>query len=142
MAIRVNVGCGPTPTPGWLNIDNSPSVWIGRHPALLAALEPSGLLSNERLRLARRAREAGIVWGDARRLPVADGSADVVYCSHLLEHLDRREVQGVLAEVSRVLRSGGVLRIARPEHSAYLGEKPLYLPAVEVRSEEHTSELQ
>jgi predicted SAM-dependent methyltransferase len=115
MPTRVNVGCGPSPARGWLNIDNSPGVWIGRHPAPFAVLERTGLLSAERLRMARVAREAGIVWGNARRLPLADGSADAVYCSHVLEHLDCRQVEQFLSEVRRILAPGGVLRIAVPD---------------------------
>ena len=30
--MRINVGCGSTPTPGWENFDNSPSVLLARVP--------------------------------------------------------------------------------------------------------------
>ena len=32
--VRVNVGCGSSPTPGWVNFDNSLSVRAARWPLL------------------------------------------------------------------------------------------------------------
>jgi SAM-dependent methyltransferase len=49
------------------------------------------------------------------RLPFADGSADAVYHSHVLEHLERGQAAAFLAECRRVLKPGGVLRIAVPD---------------------------
>lgn len=48
------------------------------------------------------------VWlaGDAGRLPLADGSIDLVFCNSLLEHVP--DWRRVLAEAGRVLRPGGV----------------------------------
>ncbi len=62
-------------------------------------------------------REHGIRWANAvRRIPVPDGSAEVVYSSNLLEHLDpEHEVTRFLAEVRRVLASGGIVRLAVPD---------------------------
>lgn len=56
---------------------------------------------------------------DVRSLPmIADGSAELVYASHVLEYFDRSEVTDVLAEWSRVLGRGGVMRIAVPDFEA------------------------
>jgi len=55
------------------------------------------------------------------RLPFfADGSADLIYCSHALEYFDRVEAQAVLAEWVRVLRPGGILRLAVPDFPALI----------------------
>ena len=51
---------------------------------------------------------------DVTKLPYDDNSCDVVYASHLLEYFDRQEVVEVLKEWHRVLRKGGVLRVAVP----------------------------
>ena len=50
----------------------------------------------------------------AVRIPCADASSAAVYSSHMIEHLDRTEARAFLAEVMRVLRPGGVVRIAAP----------------------------
>ncbi len=47
------------------------------------------------------------VMGDARRLPLSDGSVDVAFSSNLLEHVD--DPWGVAAELARVVRLGGLL---------------------------------
>ncbi len=53
------------------------------------------------------------------RLSMFDADvADLVYASHVLEHFSRREVPKVLAEWHRVLKSGGVLRLAVPDFAA------------------------
>ncbi|MEW5727632.1 MAG: methyltransferase domain-containing protein [Pseudomonadota bacterium] len=48
-------------------------------------------------------------------LPIASGTAKVVYSSHLLEHLTDSEVRHVLAEARRILEPGGALRIVLPD---------------------------
>jgi len=51
-----------------------------------------------------------------RGLPFADGSADFVFVSHLLEHLYfPRDVQPFLGELRRVLAPGGIVRIVVPD---------------------------
>jgi ubiquinone/menaquinone biosynthesis C-methylase UbiE len=45
--------------------------------------------------------------GDARQVPLADASVDVVSCAYLLHLLDRTARELVLAELTRVLRPGG-----------------------------------
>ncbi len=116
-AVRVNVGCGATPTPGWLNLDNSLTVRLARVPALPKVLYKLGLLSSEQLRFVHVVRRTGVRWADAtRRIPLPDCSAEVVYCSHMLEHLEPTvEVPRFLAEVRRVLAPGGIVRIAVPD---------------------------
>jgi len=44
-----------------------------------------------------------------------DGSVDLVYSSHSLEYFDRVEAERVLAEWYRVLKPGGLLRVAVPD---------------------------
>lgn len=49
---------------------------------------------------------------DATRLPFADNSFDKIICSEVLEHIEN--YQGVLQEIKRVLKSGGILAISVP----------------------------
>ena len=44
-----------------------------------------------------------------------DCSLDVIYSSHMLEHLDRSDARNFLTEALRVLKKGGILRLAIPD---------------------------
>ncbi len=113
MALRVNLGCGSTPTPGWLNFDNSFTVRVAANPLLRPIARALLLRANrEFVELAAR---GDIRFGRASRIPLADGSVEVLYSSHMLEHLDPDDGRKFLAEARRVLRPGGVLRIVVPD---------------------------
>ncbi len=47
-------------------------------------------------------------------------SADIIYASHVLEYFDREEVLKVLQEWKRVLKKGGILRVAVPDFNGLL----------------------
>ncbi len=116
MALRVNVGCGMTPTPGWTNFDNSFSLRVSRFPGLEAVLRSLRLAGEPERAYIGFCREHDIAWADAtRRLPFDDAAVDAVYSSHMLEHLDRDGADRFLREVRRVLRPQGALRLAVPD---------------------------
>lgn len=48
----------------------------------------------------------------------SDDSVDLIYASHVLEHFGRHELDQVLREWFRVLRKGGILRLAVPDFGA------------------------
>ncbi|HET6514622.1 MAG TPA: methyltransferase domain-containing protein [Thermodesulfovibrionales bacterium] len=48
-------------------------------------------------------------------LPCGPGTIDFIYSEHFLEHLTVQEALDVLREFHRVLKSGGVVRIATPD---------------------------
>ena len=56
--------------------------------------------------------EAGVVQGDALRLPFADATFDRVIASEVLEHIP--EDDSAMAELSRVLRPGGTMAVTVP----------------------------
>jgi predicted SAM-dependent methyltransferase len=107
--LLVNVGCGRTPTPGWVNLDNS---WTGRlapHPLILRLLHWFGLASVESLKSLVVVRREGILWADAtRRLRFRDCTVSVLHTSHMVEHLDHDEVFFFLKECRRVLAGDGI----------------------------------
>lgn len=80
-------------------------------------LPPGGVgmdVDPERLRAARACSPL-VVQGDARRVPFAARTFDTVYAHRMLN--DTGDVDGVLAEIARVLRPGGrvlVFTRARP----------------------------
>lgn len=116
MASRVNIGCGQTPTKGWIDLDNSLSLRLAWIPVLPDMLRKAGLLDASQYSFICFARQHDIRYGDATRgLPMGDQTADVVYSSHMLEHPDRGEAAIFLRETFRILAPGGIIRIAVPD---------------------------
>jgi ubiquinone/menaquinone biosynthesis C-methylase UbiE len=71
-------------------------------------------------RVARGALDAG-VRADARRLPFADASVDVVICSQVLHHFRDEEIPAVLAELDRVARRAVIVSDLRRSWIAATG---------------------
>lgn len=110
---RLHLGCGLTAPSGWLNVDGSWQVELARYPRARRMLARLGLIP---------AGQAEVPWArDVRRLdlrrplPFAAESFDVVFSSHLLEHLYRTDALRLLRECHRVLRPGGVCRAVVPD---------------------------
>ncbi len=111
--VRINVGCGATPTKGWLNFDNSWTVYSARW-RLLRPLAKLSLSGPSRM-FFESVVQNDVRWARAQSLPCASASAEVVYTSHMLEHLARTDAIAFLKEVLRVLVPGGVVRIVVPD---------------------------
>ncbi len=85
-----------------------------------------------------RSREFKRIHYDMRNdwLPYDDDSVDTIYCSHVIEHIETNFVEKFFIESKRVLKFGGVLRIACPDseflyyqycnHPEYFSWHPLY----------------
>ena len=66
---------------------------------------------------------ANIIWSPitdyvcncSKRIPVADGTFDTVYASHILEHIPWYQTQKALTEWKRLLKPGGTLEIWVPD---------------------------
>jgi len=104
--LYVQYGCGQCAPSGWLNFDASPRLMLERVPGMNLLLRGTvGLL------FPHNARPGDVVRG----LPVADGSARGVYCSHVLEHLPRADVPAALRNTYRMLVPGGLFRLVVPD---------------------------
>ena len=68
-----------------------------------------GMLAKTRRRLADRGLEVELLRGDARELPFAEASFDLIVNSYMIDLLPRAEIPRVLAEFQRLLRPGGRL---------------------------------
>jgi predicted SAM-dependent methyltransferase len=55
---------------------------------------------------------------DITRLDIGDACVDLVYASHVLEYFDRQEARAVILEWSRVIKPGGIIRLAVPNFEA------------------------
>ena len=86
--IKLHIGCGTQYKDGWINIDNNSDNNISKLDMNLDLRNP---------------------------LPFKDNSVDYIYNEHFLEHLSVQEGLRALMDFRRVLKPGGVLRIAMPD---------------------------
>jgi predicted SAM-dependent methyltransferase len=86
--VKLNIGCGTDYKKGWINIDNNSDNNI------------------EKLDLN---------WDLRNPLPFPDNSIDFIFNEHFIEHLTVEEGQIVIKDFMRVLKPGGVFRIATPD---------------------------
>jgi SAM-dependent methyltransferase len=117
--LMINLGSGPHGPESWVNLDRSPTMLFRSMPRLGRALRRVGLIGEQHL----VPWEPHIVRQDLTKpLPFADGTVDAVYSSHFLEHIYMSDAQSILAECHRVLRPGGILRLALPDGEAWARE--------------------
>lgn len=84
--ILLHIGCGKTNSPEFINIDAQPFAHVH------------------------------IVTDDITSLTdFSNGTVDMVYMCHILEHIKRKDLKKVLSEMKRVLKVGGVLRLSVPD---------------------------
>jgi SAM-dependent methyltransferase len=103
MPTCVQYGCGTWAPDGWLHFDVTPSLLVQNIPLIGRRLVPN--------RFPRSVRYGNI----CRGLPVAEGSVDMVYCSHVLEHLPVNDMRLALRNTFKMLRPGGVFRSVIPD---------------------------
>jgi len=111
----INLGCGTHMHPAWNNIDFSVYSRLRRHMWLVLFLRRLGLISPERFTQFSEVDPGIIPWNLRRGIPFGDKTFDVVYHSHLLEHIDREVALAFLVECYRVLRPSGVIRVVVPD---------------------------
>lgn len=108
--ILINIGCGSTISPRWINLDKSLNAWISNYPLL------KGILKQFRL-LPKSVRDVdfpkGIRYRDVHKqgLPACDNSVDWIYNSHLIPCMTREQTRKLFLESFRVLKPGGRMRV-------------------------------
>jgi predicted SAM-dependent methyltransferase len=86
--IKLNLGCGTDYKEGWLNIDNNSDNNIDR---------------------------LDLNWDLRNPLPYKPNSVDYIFNEHFFEHLTPSEALTSMKDCRRVLKSGGIMRIAMPD---------------------------
>jgi SAM-dependent methyltransferase len=113
---RLQLGAFDQAVEGWLNTDVTPHLMLARVPGGARLARAFGLLDERRHAQHRAGTFAALRYLDvSRRFPFPDRRFEAIYSSHLLEHLDRDVAEHCLRECRRVLRTGGVLRLAVPD---------------------------
>jgi predicted SAM-dependent methyltransferase len=117
--VKVNLGCGLQVAPGWVNIDGSLNALVANFPRWMHSL--AYRLSGAKAFYAKDyyrdtlSKNVFIHHDLSYGIPLEDETADFVYSSHFLEHLERPVGKRLLEECLRVLKPGGVVRIAVPD---------------------------
>jgi SAM-dependent methyltransferase len=111
----INLGCGHHMHPSWNNLDFSIYARLHRHMRLVTMAHRLRFISPVRYKQFAYVAPDLLAWDLRRGIPFDDGAFDLVYHSHLLEHIDREQAAGFLGECRRVLKPGGVLRVEVPD---------------------------
>ena len=120
---RLNIGCGNTPTEGWVNFDNSFSVKLAKHPIFTSVLKSLKLLNPAQIDYITFAKTHNIQYGDAtKQLPLPSSSCLAIYSSHMITYLEQREADDFLKETFRLLQSNGVLRLTVSDLSEHVSQ--------------------
>jgi len=106
--IKLNLGCGSVRPERWINTDSSLNANIQKIPLVgkpIAKLFNPVEYDSSNFRYMNLNKR----WG------FADNSVDVVYASHLFEHLSLKSAALFMKESYRCLKPGGVIRIVVPD---------------------------
>ena len=101
----VQYGCGWVAPAGWRNFDSSPTLRFERIPFL------GRLYTKNHERFPENVEYGDIVVG----LPLPDNSCQIVYCSHVLEHLALDDFHKALKNTYKILVDGGIFRLVVPD---------------------------
>lgn len=111
--LLLNLGSGAKVSTRMINIDWSLRLVISRSKILQLASRP--FLSDSEYNKIRAIGKNVLVHDLRKGIPFPNNSSDLVYHSHVLEHIDRENVGKFLTEIFRVLKPGGILRICVPD---------------------------
>ncbi|PCJ61028.1 MAG: hypothetical protein COA65_02050 [Rhodospirillaceae bacterium] len=112
----LNLGCGSKTSSRCINIDWSPYLRVKKNKLLRVLVAP--FLNEERRHRLIMLSDNVMAWNLRKGIPFPDESVDAVYHSHILEHIDRKDVASFQKEIYRVLKSGGTQRICVPNLEA------------------------
>lgn len=117
--VKVNVGCGLAVAPGWVNVDGSLNALISAFPKPLIRL---GYTVSGASEFYEPTEYVNILTSNvfvhhdlSNGLPLPAASADYVYSSHFLEHMEESEASRLIQECFRILKPGGIARISVPD---------------------------
>jgi len=83
--------------------------------------------------------------GDIAAMDLPDKSCDIVFLSHVLEHIPHIKMQAVMAEINRVMRIGGGIRLLVPDlkkiAEAYVNQDVDFFKEAKLEDESQRTDL-
>lgn len=123
LMIKLHLGCFDVPLAGWYNTDITLHIVVARIPFLPHLLRACGLIDELRFQQHKDGVFRKVHYLNAlKRFPFPDNSVEAVYSSCMLGCLTRQQALESLSEVNRVLRPGGVFRVATPNLNRWIVE--------------------
>lgn len=106
--MKLNLGCGFQTPDGWVNVDYAFGARLSRLPFVQAM--------NKRFKFFGGNWDRSVYIHNLHKtFPWEDGSVDVIYTSHTLEHFSKEEGEHFLSECHRVLICNGIIRVVVPD---------------------------
>lgn len=110
--IRINLGCGIVALEGWENYDKSPVMLLRKVPFLLSTLVKLKILTPSHVQTwPKNVKRRDLT----KPLPQKDKTVEAIYSSHMFEHVYLTEARALAKEAFRVMKPGGILRLALPD---------------------------
>lgn len=106
--MKLNLGCGSIRPMGWVNIDSSLNANIQKIPVIGKRIS--------KIFNPIEYEDTNVVYMNLNRpWKYNNNSVDIVYASHLFEHLTIKSSNLFLSEAYRTLKPGGIIRIVVPD---------------------------
>lgn len=114
----IHLGCGPlVERTSWIDCDGSWNARINTLPAWMQRIIRGSLkgINSKMYNWPAHVRYVDLL----KPLPFANNSVDAVYASHVWEHLYRKDAERATRQILRILKPGGILRLAVPNLEHY-----------------------
>ena len=112
----INLGCGSSPIENFTNYDFNYFIIAGKIPLMKFLLSRLSFIPKPYLKLMDISKEKNIHHCDAASsIPEKNNSIDLIYSSHMLEHLDKDEADIFLVNCRKILKPKGILRLVVPD---------------------------
>jgi len=111
--LKLNLGCGQVRPEGWINTDSSLNSLIQQLPL---GKKMAKLLGANQEYQSGNAKYMNL---NKKWTQIQNSSVEVVYASHLFEHLSSQSASLFLSEAYRVLAPNGTIRLVVPNLSAH-----------------------
>jgi predicted SAM-dependent methyltransferase len=114
--MRLNLGCGPGP------IRDSSFIYIDASRKLLIAKVPILNFLYQKISNEKNLWDKKIKFKNILKLKLSNNSVEIIYSSHLLEHLYFNEAEDLTKKLFKSLKPNGVCRFALPDYDLYIQE--------------------
>ncbi len=112
----INLGCGLRPIKNFTNYDYNFFIILSKIPFIKLILSNLSFIPKPYIELIDLAKNKKVIFCNVIvNIPEKKNSIDLIYSSHLLEHLDSKETDKFLSNCKKILKPNGILRLVVPD---------------------------